>query len=110
MSGGHFEAGFDGCIAVVTGAGTGMGRELVRQLAADGCDVAMCDVIEANMRETAVLVAADGSRSAVLSVVADFHLDSKAAWDDVSPPGHAFATFPEVDEFFALMHHGAAPR
>jgi NAD(P)-dependent dehydrogenase (short-subunit alcohol dehydrogenase family) len=67
----RFEDGFDGCVAVVTGGGTGMGRELVRQLAADGCDVAMCDVIEANMRETADLVAADGSRGAVLSVAAD---------------------------------------
>jgi NAD(P)-dependent dehydrogenase (short-subunit alcohol dehydrogenase family) len=70
-AGEHFETGFDGCVAVVTGGGTGMGRELVRQLAADGCDVAMCDVIEANMRETADLVAADGSRGAVLAVVAD---------------------------------------
>lgn len=39
-------------IAVVTGGGTGMGRELVRQLAKDGCHVAMCDVIEENMHKT----------------------------------------------------------
>jgi NAD(P)-dependent dehydrogenase (short-subunit alcohol dehydrogenase family) len=39
-------------IAVVTGGGTGMGRELVRQLAADGCNVAMCDLSAQAMAET----------------------------------------------------------
>ncbi len=43
---------FEGRLAVVTGGGTGMGRELARQLAAEGCDVAICDVSDEAMAET----------------------------------------------------------
>jgi NAD(P)-dependent dehydrogenase (short-subunit alcohol dehydrogenase family) len=46
---------FAGKIAVVTGGGTGMGRELVRQLAAEGCHVSMCDVSAENMEQTKAL-------------------------------------------------------
>jgi NAD(P)-dependent dehydrogenase (short-subunit alcohol dehydrogenase family) len=50
---------FAGRIAVVTGGGTGMGRELVRQLVAKGCNVAMCDVSAQAMAETKRLCEAD---------------------------------------------------
>jgi len=43
---------FAGRIAVITGGGTGMGRELARQLIAEGCNVAMCDVSAEAMAET----------------------------------------------------------
>ena len=35
---------FAGKLAVITGGGSGMGRELIRQLAAQGCSVAACDL------------------------------------------------------------------
>jgi NAD(P)-dependent dehydrogenase (short-subunit alcohol dehydrogenase family) len=41
-----------GRLAVVTGAGTGMGRELSKQLASEGCNLAICDIIVENMLET----------------------------------------------------------
>jgi NAD(P)-dependent dehydrogenase (short-subunit alcohol dehydrogenase family) len=51
---------FAGKFAVVTGGGTGMGRELARQLIAEGCSVAMCDVSMKNMERTIALAQADG--------------------------------------------------
>src|ERR1700688_2302128 len=43
---------FAGRIAVITGGGTGMGRELARQLVAESCNVAMCDISADAMAET----------------------------------------------------------
>jgi NAD(P)-dependent dehydrogenase (short-subunit alcohol dehydrogenase family) len=44
--------GFEGKIAVITGGGSGMGRQVALQLAAMGCDVAVCDVFPDGMAET----------------------------------------------------------
>ena len=51
---------FTGKTAIVTGGGTGMGRELVRQLVAEGCNVALCDVSAKAMAETVALCDRDG--------------------------------------------------
>ena len=51
---------FAGRTAVVTGGGSGMGRELVRQLAAEACNVAMCDVSPTDLAETQRLCEAAG--------------------------------------------------
>ena len=50
---------FSAKLAAVTGGGSGMGRELVRQLAAEGCSVAACDWHADAVAETAALARAD---------------------------------------------------
>lgn len=63
---------FEGRIAVITGGGSGMGRELARQLTAEGCHVATCDVSADALEETRVLCAADApSGTRITTFVAD---------------------------------------
>lgn len=74
---GNLAQGYGGLTAVVTGGGTGMGRELVRQLTAQGCHVATCDVNAAALTETVDLCNREGNSGRVLTHVADVAVESQ---------------------------------
>ena len=67
---------FEGRIAVVTGGGTGMGRELARQLSREGCHVAVADgtdpeVEEIHSREDVLFGVEDPERHGAVLLVAE---------------------------------------
>lgn len=66
---------FAGKVAVVTGGGSGIGRALARELAKQGCDLALVDISRAGMQDTKAQVADYGVR--VSTHVAD--VSSEAA-------------------------------
>jgi NAD(P)-dependent dehydrogenase (short-subunit alcohol dehydrogenase family) len=58
---------FVGKLAAVTGAGSGIGRELVYQLATRGCSVAACDWNADTVRETAALAKTAAAEDVLVS-------------------------------------------
>ena len=88
-----------GKIAIVTGAGQGIGRGIAEKLAAEGATVVVTDLNEATAKETAEAVNGVGmqadvtSRESVDAMVAQVHrqfgrvdvLVNNAGWDKASP-------------------------
>ncbi|MBV9338882.1 MAG: SDR family NAD(P)-dependent oxidoreductase, partial [Solirubrobacterales bacterium] len=58
---------FAGRLAVVTGGGSGIGRELVCQLATAGCSVAACDWNAESIADTASAARERATQGAIVS-------------------------------------------
>lgn len=82
---------FQGKVAVVTGAGSGIGRELALACAREGASVVLADVDERGMAETAALIAPTGR-------------DTLRVRCDVSKPGDIEALADRTYERFGASH------
>jgi NAD(P)-dependent dehydrogenase (short-subunit alcohol dehydrogenase family) len=58
---------FEGQVAVVTGAGGGIGSAIAARLAAEGAQVAVCDAMETAAAAAAASIVADGGAASVLA-------------------------------------------
>jgi hypothetical protein len=92
---------FEGKLAVITGGGTGMGRELAKQLAAEGCHVAICDVSDENMQQTKALCEHESPDGTMISTfVADVSIER-----DVLAFRTAVADVHETDQINLLFNN-----
>ena len=70
----------EGKVAIITGAGSGIGREIARMFALAGATPMLCDIAPAGLAETAAIVAAAGGTS--LSATLD--VSDRAAVDEAA--------------------------
>ena len=77
---------FDGRVAAITGAASGIGRALAVELSQHGCSLALCDVDEAGLTETAAQCRPDVEVTCTRVDVSD--RDAVFAWADASASHH----------------------
>ncbi len=82
--------GLGGRVAVVTGAGSGIGRAITVGMARAGADVAFCDIDDAGLAGTNELIAAEGRRGLALN-------------RDVGSDEQIRSLFAEVDDTFGRV-------
>ncbi|WP_018180593.1 SDR family NAD(P)-dependent oxidoreductase [Jongsikchunia kroppenstedtii] len=99
----NFDGYFRGKVAVVTGAGSGMGRELAIQLAKGGAKVAISDVVPAALDETRALVEASGAQvhSQLLNVA-----EREAVLDYAKTVAEHFGVINLIFNNAGINHHG----
>ena len=80
----------DGKTAIVTGAARGIGRAIAEQLATEGADLALCDLNDEWLADTAAAVEALGRKAVCLGVDVS---DATAVTETVSKVVEAFGRF-----------------
>lgn len=101
---------FAGKVAAVTGAASGMGRSLAVALARRNCEVALCDVDERGLEETARLVQAANPKIRVTTKRLDVaDADAMIAWAKqvVSEHGRCNLVFNNAGVSYAATVEGA---
>ena len=67
-----------GAVALITGAGSGIGRATAQRLARDGASVGVNDLDERSARETVRLIEKDGGHA--IPIAADVAADADVRW------------------------------
>lgn len=80
--------GFQGRVAAITGAGSGLGRALALELAQRGCHVALSDIDRAGLAATERLVQAAGGSACSCAVVDVADRAAVQAWADACRADH----------------------
>ncbi|MGH3674072.1 MAG: SDR family NAD(P)-dependent oxidoreductase [Pseudonocardiaceae bacterium] len=84
----------EGRVALITGAGSGIGRAAAHRFAAEGCEVAVVDLVAGAAEETAGKIVADGGRA--IACAADVTVDVEVR----TAVAHAVEAFGGLDVLY----------